>query len=57
MWACNKTATPGGIRAERLVTAVRIGAKKPAMITASNRYYFWFYGFPKPLAEEGMRLI
>jgi len=27
------------------------------MTTASSRYYFWFYGFPKPLAEEGMRLI
>jgi hypothetical protein len=20
---------------------------------ARTRYYFWYYGFPKPLAEEG----
>jgi hypothetical protein len=26
-----------------------------AMIIASHRYYFWFYGYPKPAAEHGAR--
>jgi hypothetical protein len=26
-----------------------------AMILASCRYYFWFYGYPKPAAEHGAR--
>jgi len=25
------------------------------MILASRRYYFWFYGYPKPAAEHGAR--
>jgi len=25
------------------------------MIIASRRYYFWFYGYPKPAAEHGAR--
>jgi len=25
------------------------------MIIASHRYYFWFYGYPKPAAEQGAR--
>jgi hypothetical protein len=24
-----------------------------AMIAFCHRWYFWYYGFPKPLAEEG----
>jgi hypothetical protein len=24
-----------------------------AMIGAARRFYFWYYAFPKPLAEEG----
>ncbi|WP_266171837.1 hypothetical protein [Dyella subtropica] len=26
-----------------------------AMILTSARYYFWFYGYPMPLAEVGAR--
>ncbi|MGD8810221.1 MAG: hypothetical protein PVG24_11485 [Gammaproteobacteria bacterium] len=25
------------------------------MIVQTNRYYFWFYGFPMQQAEEGVR--
>jgi hypothetical protein len=25
------------------------------MIALPTRFYFWYYGFPKPLAEEGLR--
>jgi hypothetical protein len=24
---------------------------------APPRYYFWFYGYPKPLAEDGSRSV
>jgi len=25
------------------------------MIVSRPRYWFWFYGYPKPLAEDGSR--
>jgi hypothetical protein len=28
-----------------------------AMIRAAAPYYFWFYGYPMPLAEVGVRSI
>jgi hypothetical protein len=24
-------------------------------MNANRRFYFWYYGFPMPLAEEGVR--
>jgi hypothetical protein len=27
------------------------------MIASPARYYFWFYGYPKPQAEEGLRSV
>jgi hypothetical protein len=26
-----------------------------APVIAPTRYYFWFYGYPKPQAEDGSR--
>ena len=28
-----------------------------APMTATARFYFWYYAFPKPLAEEGSRSV
>jgi hypothetical protein len=28
-----------------------------AMIASGPRYWFWFYGYPKPLAEDGSRSV
>jgi hypothetical protein len=28
-----------------------------AMIASPARYYFWFYWYPKPQAEEGLRSV
>jgi hypothetical protein len=28
-----------------------------AMIASSGRYGFWFYGYPKPQAEDGSRSV
>jgi hypothetical protein len=28
-----------------------------AAVIAPTRYYFWFYGYPKPQAEEGSRSL
>jgi hypothetical protein len=27
------------------------------MIVSPPRYWFWFYGYPKPLAEDGSRSL
>ena len=27
------------------------------MIVAPTRYWFWFYGYPKPQAEDGSRSV
>jgi len=27
------------------------------MIVPTHRYYFWFYGYPKPQAEDGSRSV
>jgi len=27
------------------------------MIASQTRYYFWFYGYPMPQAEDGSRLV
>jgi len=27
------------------------------MIASRSRFYFWYFGFPMPLAEEGLRSI
>jgi hypothetical protein len=60
MWVCSKTATTGGICRLALqiclagqVTRPVFGAMKPAMINASSRYYFWFYGFQSPWQRKG----
>jgi len=29
----------------------------PPMIASGPRYYFWFYCYPKLLAEDGSRLV
>jgi len=40
---------PGGLHPPAAVLSIR------PMNLSSARYYFWFYGYPMPQAEEGAR--
>ena len=45
--------SPSG-RVWRIRTSCAINNRMSAV---DARYYFWYYGFPKPLAEEGLQSV